>query len=105
MAPHLPEATLTVGGGINRYPLTPGVALPLLDLAREAAKEIGAVPPGGAHASGASDANFAGALGVPTLDGLGAVGGGSHARSEYIEVTCMPERSALLAALMERLVA
>src|SRR3954469_165528 len=103
MAPHLPEATLTVGGGINRYPLTPEVALPLLDLAREAATEIGAVPPDGAHAPGASDANFTGALGVPTLDGLGAVGGGSHARSEYIEVTRMPERSALLAALMERL--
>jgi glutamate carboxypeptidase len=104
LAPRLPEATLSVGGGVNRYPLTAEVALPLLDLAREAATEIGAVPPGGAHAAGASDANFTGALGVPTLDGLGAVGGGSHARSEYVEVTCMPERSALLAALMERLV-
>lgn len=105
LAPTLPEATLTVGGGLNRYPLTPEVALPLLDLAREAAKDVGMVPPDGAHAPGASDANFTGALGVPTLDGLGAVGGGSHARSEYIEVACMPERSALLAALMERLVA
>ncbi|MDN3359879.1 M20 family metallopeptidase [Actinomadura sp. DC4] len=105
LAPRLPEATLTLGGGVNRYPLTPEVALPLLRVARAAAEDIGMPPPDGAHAPGASDANFTGALGVPTLDGLGSVGGGSHARSEYIEVTCMPERSALLAALMERLVA
>jgi glutamate carboxypeptidase len=40
---------------------------------------------------------------VPTLDGLGAVGGGSHARSEYANITMMPDRAALLAALTERL--
>ncbi len=104
LEPRLPDAVLSVGGGVNRYPLTPSVTLPLLDLAREAAEEIGIPLPDGAHASGASDANFTGALGVPTLDGLGSVGGGSHARSEYIEVGRMPERTALLAVLLDRLV-
>ncbi|MGW4425832.1 M20 family metallopeptidase [Streptosporangium sp. NPDC004631] len=105
LAPRLPEATLTVDGGVNRYPLTPAVALPLLAMAQEAAKDIGLPPPDGAHAPGGSDGNFTGALGVPTLDGLGAVGGGAHARGEYVEVRTMPDRAALLAALVERLLA
>jgi glutamate carboxypeptidase len=105
LAPRLPEARLTLDGGVNRYPLVPDVARGLLDLAREAAKELGLEPPGGAHAPGASDANFTGALGVPTLDGLGGVGGGAHAREEYVDVRRMPERAALLAALVARLVA
>jgi glutamate carboxypeptidase len=83
--------------------MTPDVALPLLDLARAAAKDIGVPPPDGAHAPGASDGNFTAALGVPTLDGLGAVGGGAHARDEYIDVSRLPERAALLAALVDRL--
>lgn len=99
----LPGATLTVGGGLNRYPLPEEVALPLLDIARSAAIDLGVQPPDGAHAPGASDGNFTGALGVPTLDGLGGVGGGSHARSEYVEVAMMPDRAALLAGLVERL--
>jgi glutamate carboxypeptidase len=105
LAPRLPEAVLTLGGGINRYPLLPEVALPLLEQARAAAIDIGVPPPEGAHAPGASDGNFTGALGVPTLDGLGAVGGGSHARTEYADVTMMPDRAALLAALAGRLLA
>jgi glutamate carboxypeptidase len=103
LTPRLPDAVLTLGGGINRYPLLPEVALPLFEVAQAAAKDIGVPPPAGAHAPGASDGNFTGALGVPTLDGLGAVGGGSHARSEYADVTMMPDRAALLATLTERL--
>ncbi|MEV8634837.1 M20 family metallopeptidase [Streptosporangium sp. NPDC051023] len=105
MATRLPEAVLSVGGGINRYPLTPDVALPLLTMAQAAAKDIGLPPPPGAHAPGASDGNFTGALGVPTLDGLGAVGGGAHARGEYVDVRAMPDRAALLAALIEQVLA
>jgi glutamate carboxypeptidase len=105
LTPTLAEAGLVVDGGVNRYPLLPAVALPLLELAQAAAKDIGLPPPEGAYAPGASDANFTGALGVPTLDGLGAVGGGSHARSEYVDVRQMPDRAALLAALVERLLA
>lgn len=105
LAPVLPQAVLAVDGGVNRYPLLAPVALPLLELAQAAAKDLGLPPPEGAHAPGASDANFTGALGVPTLDGLGAVGGGAHARGEYIDVTQLPDRAALLATLVERLLA
>lgn len=87
-----------VGGGINRYPLQESVATPLLEIARRAGRELGLPPVEAAHAAGASDANFTGSLGVATLDGLGGVGGGSHARTEWVDVTQMPDRAALLAA-------
>jgi glutamate carboxypeptidase len=104
LAPALAEARLTVEGGVNRYPLTPELALPLLEIAQVVAREIGMPPPAGSHAPGASDGNFTAALGVPTLDGLGGVGAHAHAREEYVEAWLMPQRAALLAALVERLV-
>jgi glutamate carboxypeptidase len=99
----LPGATLALAGGLNRHPMPAATALRLLEITREAAVDLGLPPPGGEWASGASDGNFTGALGIPTLDGLGAVGGGSHARSEYVDVTMMADRAALLAGLIERL--
>jgi glutamate carboxypeptidase len=104
LTPRLPDARLTVDGGVNRYPMSPAVALPLLELAQAAAKDLELAPPEGVPAPGASDGNFTAALGVPTLDGLGGVGGGAHARDEYVDVSLMPDRAALLAALVERLV-
>lgn len=103
LTPRLPEARLVVNGGINRYPLLAANALPLMELAQAAAKELGLPLVDGVSAPGASDANFTGALGVPTLDGLGGVGGLSHARGEYVDVSRLPERTALLAALMRRI--
>ncbi len=100
MSPQLPGASLEVGGGISRYPLPEEVALPLLDIARQAARRLGLPELRGAHAPGASDANFTGSLGVATLDGLGGVGGGSHARSEWVDVAQLPARAALLAGLI-----
>ncbi|MGN9909064.1 M20 family metallopeptidase [Phytohabitans sp. LJ34] len=105
LRPHVRGAKLVLEGGVNRYPMTPDVARPLLEVAAAAAKDLGLPPVEGAYAPGASDANFTAALGVPTLDGLGAVGGGAHARGEYIEVRHLPERAALLAAVMESLLA
>lgn len=49
---------------------------------------------------GGSDGNFTAALGVPTLDGLGAVGGGAHADHEYLVVGSMAERARLAAAMV-----
>ena len=49
---------------------------------------------------GGSDGNFTAALGVPTLDGLGVLGGGAHADDEHIVIDSLPERAALLAALL-----
>ena len=51
-------------------------------------------------AGGESDGNFAAALGVPALDGLGAVGDGAHAAHEHVDVTTLAWRAALLAGLL-----
>jgi glutamate carboxypeptidase len=56
---------------------------------------------GGLAVGGGSDGNFTAAIGVPTLDGLGAVGGGAHADHEHVFVDTMPERAALIAGLVE----
>jgi glutamate carboxypeptidase len=55
----------------------------------------------GSKVGGGSDGNFTGALGVPTLDGLGAVGGGAHADHEYLVVNVMLERANLIAGLVK----
>jgi glutamate carboxypeptidase len=55
---------------------------------------------GEAYAGGASDGNFTAALGIPTLDGLGAVGEGAHSPDENILIRALPERAALLAGLL-----
>lgn len=55
----------------------------------------------GRTVGGGSDGNFTAALGVPTLDGLGAVGGGAHADHEYLLVTSMAERANLVAGLVD----
>ena len=63
---------------------------------------VARVAPGldGLAVGGGSDGNFTAAIGVPTLDGLGAVGGGAHADHEYVLVDTMPERAALIAGLV-----
>ena len=56
-----------------------------------------------ASTGGGSDGNFTAALGIPTLDGLGAVGEGAHALNEHVIIRELPRRMALLAALMATL--
>lgn len=55
------------------------------------------------RSGGGSDGNLTAALGIPTLDGLGAVDGHPHARSEHPDITGMPQRAALLAARITRI--
>jgi glutamate carboxypeptidase len=103
LRPHDTRTTLTITGGLNRPPFeeTPAV----LDLAHKAqaiAAELGFTT-GAIGSGGGSDGNFAAALGVPTLDGLGGVGGGSHALTEHTVVDFLPKRAALLAELIMRL--
>ncbi|MFV2018968.1 M20/M25/M40 family metallo-hydrolase [Micromonospora sp. LOL_023] len=100
ITPRLPDAELVVSGGINRHPLPESAALPLLAIAARVGRELGLPAVTSVHAPGASDANFTGSLGVPTLDGLGGVGGGAHARTEWVDVSQMPDRAALLAGLI-----
>ncbi len=102
-APHVAGAAVTVTGGINRYPLEADAARELYELARRAAGDIGIEPPAGVRSGGGSDGNLTAAIGVPTLDGLGAVGGRPHARDEHTDVRLMPDRAALLAALIGRI--
>jgi glutamate carboxypeptidase len=102
-APHVADAAVTVTGGINRYPLEADAARGLYELARRAADDIGIEPPQGVRSGGGSDGNLTAAIGVPTLDGLGAVGGRPHARDEHTDVRLMPGRAALLAALIGRI--
>ena len=94
---------LTVTGRINRPPMerTPGVAR-LYDLARQVAGDLGQSLAEGAT-GGASDGNFTAALGVPTLDGLGAVGEGPHALHEHVVIKELAPRAALVAGLLARL--
>jgi glutamate carboxypeptidase len=54
-------------------------------------------------AGGGSDGNFTAALGVPTLDGLGAIGDGAHAAHEHVDVPSLPWRAALIAGLLASL--
>jgi glutamate carboxypeptidase len=103
LTPTLPGALLAIGGGINRPPLEERRSVALVQLAEECAAELGSPPLGTARVGGASDGNFTGAIGVPTLDGLGAVGNGAHAEGEYVEVAMMPARAALLRALITRI--
>ena len=97
------RVTVRVEGGINRPPFerTAGVAA-LFEMAREAASGLG-VDLGEGSTGGASDGNFTGALGVPTIDGLGAVGAGAHAIDEHIVLAALPARAALVAGLLRRL--
>jgi glutamate carboxypeptidase len=93
-------ATLTVAGGINRPPLEEQQSAALLAAAQAAAERCGLPPLRTARVGGGSDGNLTAAIGVPTLDGLGAVGAGAHAEGEYALVSSMPERAALLAVLI-----
>jgi glutamate carboxypeptidase len=73
-------------------------------MAREVAAEQGLGPVPSAAVGGGSDGNLTAALGIPTLDGLGAVGGGAHSRTEWVDLASMGARAELLARLIERIV-
>jgi glutamate carboxypeptidase len=74
----------------------------LFELARSIGEELGIDIDEGST-GGASDGNFTSALGIPTLDGLGAVGDGAHSIDEYVDIASLPMRAALLAGLIQRI--
>ena len=92
-------AKLKITGGFDRPPLERKICAALFARAKSLAKQMN-VFLGECTAGGGSDGNFTGALGIPTLDGLGAVGEGAHSDHEYILANTMPVRAALLAALL-----
>jgi glutamate carboxypeptidase len=95
-----PKCSLKITGGLNRPPMErkPGTVA-LYKRARKLAAELGFTLDEAATGGG-SDGNFTAALGIPTLDGLGAVGEGAHAAHESILVEHVVPRTALLAALV-----
>jgi glutamate carboxypeptidase len=103
IGPILPGAQVQVRGGINRPPLerTPAVA-GLFHHAQKLMRELG-YELEETSVGGGSDGNFTAALGVPTLDGLGAIGNGAHSTVEHVVVRSLPERAALLAGLLATL--
>ena len=98
--PSLEDTSVTVTGEVNRGPLERKAAEGLYARVVALGFDVGA-----AEVGGASDGNFTAALGVPTLDGLGPVGGGAHARDEHVIVEEMPRRAHLVARLVGDLLA
>ena len=96
------RCTLTVTGGIDRPPMerTRGT-VKLYRAAKALAAELGFALEEAAT-GGASDGNLTSAIGIPTLDGMGAVGEGAHAQHEQIELEHLAPRTALLAGLLAR---
>ena len=101
----VPGASLEITGGPNRPPLDAAASAALFDRARLLAGRLGLPDLVAVAVGGASDGNFTAGVGTPTLDGLGAVGGGAHAADEHVLVEALPGRTALLAALVADLLA
>jgi len=104
LRPILPGISLEVSGGINRPPLLPNPQNQnLFRQAQEIAlRELNLKLEEG-MSGGGSDANFTSALGVPTLDGLGADGDGAHSVDEFVLLPSLVERGALLTELLANL--
>jgi glutamate carboxypeptidase len=103
--PHDPRCTLELSGGVERGSFERSKAtVRLYRMAAQAAAKLG-FQLAEAAVGGGSDGNLTAALGIPTLDGLGAVGDGAHASHEFVVAREMPRRSALLADLMTTLAA
>ena len=103
LRPHHPEAKIKVTGGLNRPPMerTPKIAA-LYTRAREVASRLGFTLEE-ASVGGGSDGNFADAVGAAVLDGIGALGEGSHAEHEHVIVDGLAERTALVVELLRSL--
>ena len=101
LQPINPHCTIAIEGGINRPPLerTERVAA-LFGIASDVGRKLG-VELREIAVGGGSDGNFTAGIGVPTLDGLGAVGDGAHAAYEHVIAAELPRRAALLAGLIQ----
>src|SRR5713226_2965665 len=102
LRPHLPGARLEVRGGFNRPPMERAASVALFRRAQALAITMG-LKLEESFTGGGSDGNFTAALGVPTLDGLGGVGEGAHSPRENVVIGALPQRAALLAALLASL--
>ncbi|PHX61084.1 MAG: acetylornithine deacetylase [Actinobacteria bacterium] len=95
-----PEARIEIDGGIDRPPLELSASADLFALAEKVAHDLGLPELRSCAVGGASDGNLTAAAGIPTIDGLGAVGDGAHADHEWASVSAMAERAALTAGII-----
>jgi glutamate carboxypeptidase len=104
LRPHDPDTKLEVTPGLSRPPFvkTPAIQA-LYDHTCVLAREIGFEIAGERIAGGGSDGNFTGAMGIPTLDGLGVIGHGPHTHEEHVLISCLLPRTRLLLRLLETL--
>lgn len=103
LAPVHPKAKLSVTGSWDRPVMARSAAgAEMFARARQVGSELGLTLEQAA-VGGYSDGNIVAALGIPVLDGLGAVGGGAHARDEWVSVSALAERAALAAGLIVEL--
>ncbi|WP_340107902.1 M20 family metallopeptidase [Pikeienuella sp. HZG-20] len=104
LTPHDPDVALEIEGGMNRppYEMT-AESEALFEIARAASREHGLDLRHTTVSGGGSDGNFTAALGVPTLDGMGADGAGAHTLSEHILVSSLKPRAETWVKLFERL--
>ncbi|MEV7009246.1 M20 family metallopeptidase [Streptosporangium sp. NPDC051022] len=105
LRPEPSGAVVEVRGGPNRPPLTATASKDLFERACRLADGLGAGPLTSVAVGGASDGNLTAGVGTPTLDGLGAVGGGAHADDEHLFTAELPKRTRLLTALVAELLA
>jgi glutamate carboxypeptidase len=100
LRPVLPGAQVVVEGGLNRPPMEDcEITRAPFRWAQAIGAELG-LELAATGTGGASDGNFTAALGIPTLDGLGAAGDGAHTEQEFIYISSLPRRAALMAALL-----
>lgn len=103
LAPFNPEVKFSVTPGPVRPMFEPDEnVIELYETAEKIAREIGFVPGHGTFGGG-SDGNFTGAMGVPTLDGLGVCGDGAHTHDEYLLYSSLEPRARLMAGLLKTL--
>ena len=101
LQPLTPGATVRVSAVGVRPPFESSSSAELFAVAQRCAAELALPPLQGVAVGGGSDGNITAALGVPTLDGLGAVGGGAHAEGEWVSVPDIASRTTLAAALIK----
>lgn len=103
LKPHVEGISLQISGGVNRPPMERTAEnAKLFNLAAACSSELG-FDLTEESVGGGSDGNFTSALGIPTLDGLGAVGEGIHAENEHVEIDQLPIRAALMVNLLRKL--